>query len=148
MPVSLAQAKLQCRVDHNDDDSIITGYIAAATRHVEASYSLSIMPRTYRLVFEGSTATLLNGPVTSIVQVAYDGGLAAEYSLINGVLTVTWPDGIESGFVDYVAGNNDAPDAIHAILLLIGQFYDDREGMDGQIDFAVKSLMHPTWRAL
>ena len=148
MPITLEQAKLHCRVDHDDDDSAIEGFIAAATRHVEASYSLSIMPRTYRLEFGGTYAALSKGPVVSIETVGYDGGTVTDYEYDNGVLTVAWPDGVDGGYVEYVAGDNDAPEAIHAILLTVGQFYENREGMDGAHDFAVRSLMHPHWSPL
>jgi len=34
--VDLASAKLFCRVDHDDDDAVITAAIAAATDHLES----------------------------------------------------------------------------------------------------------------
>jgi hypothetical protein len=35
MPVSLDEAKLHCRVDHNAEDAHITGLIAAAATHLD-----------------------------------------------------------------------------------------------------------------
>ena len=34
-PVSLDEAKIHCRVDHTDEDDLITGLIAAATENLD-----------------------------------------------------------------------------------------------------------------
>lgn len=45
-PVSLAEAKVQCRVDTSDDDAYISSLIATARMYVEGVLDISIMPQT------------------------------------------------------------------------------------------------------
>lgn len=46
-PVSLADLKLHCRVDINDDDTVITALGIAAREYVETVANRQIMPATY-----------------------------------------------------------------------------------------------------
>lgn len=38
-PITLAEAKLQCKVDASDDDALITGLIAAVTQHLDGRHA-------------------------------------------------------------------------------------------------------------
>jgi uncharacterized phiE125 gp8 family phage protein len=49
-PVSLAQAKAFLRVEHGDDDDLITSLIAAARARVEALTRRALIVQTWRLV--------------------------------------------------------------------------------------------------
>jgi len=49
-PVSLVEAKAFLRVEHDDDDDIITALIAAARSHVEAQTRRALITQTWRLV--------------------------------------------------------------------------------------------------
>jgi len=49
-PVSLADARLFLRVDHDDDDDVIAALIAAARVHVEAQTRRALIEQTWRLV--------------------------------------------------------------------------------------------------
>jgi uncharacterized phiE125 gp8 family phage protein len=51
-PVTLAQAKAQCRVDFPDDDNLILGYITAARQMVEKMTNRSIFNRKMRLTLD------------------------------------------------------------------------------------------------
>lgn len=51
-PVSLRQAKSQCRVDFDADDSLIQGYIVAARQMVEKKINRSIFNRKIRLTID------------------------------------------------------------------------------------------------
>ena len=49
-PVSLAEAKLFLRVEHDDDDDLIAALIAAARVQVEAQTRRALITQTWRLV--------------------------------------------------------------------------------------------------
>lgn len=51
-PVTLQQAKSQCRVDYGIDDSLIQGYIVAARQMVEKRINRSIFNRKMRLTLD------------------------------------------------------------------------------------------------
>lgn len=51
-PVSLQQAKAQCRVEYDNDDSLIQGYIIAARQMVEKMMNRSIFNRKMRLTLD------------------------------------------------------------------------------------------------
>jgi uncharacterized phiE125 gp8 family phage protein len=53
-PVSLAQAKLWLRVDHDAEDGLITALISAARDYVEAQTGLALAPQTWRLAVRPS----------------------------------------------------------------------------------------------
>src|SRR3954453_8682079 len=48
-PVSLAQAKLWLRVDHDAEDDLISALVSAARDYVEAQTGLALAPQTWRL---------------------------------------------------------------------------------------------------
>lgn len=49
-PLSVADAKAFLRVEHNDDDAVISALISAARNHVEALTRLGLMTQTWRIV--------------------------------------------------------------------------------------------------
>jgi uncharacterized phiE125 gp8 family phage protein len=51
-PVTLAQAKLHCRVDSTDEDSLITSLIVAARSYIETKSGRAIAAQTWRLDLE------------------------------------------------------------------------------------------------
>lgn len=150
--VTLEEAKLHLRVEHDAEDSLIASYIAAATEHAEVYQLRSLMERTWRLSLSrfpsgGRIIRLPRPPlrsVTSIVYIAPDGSeqtLDAEHygHATDGrvfLATDAWPrtarqeDAVR---ITYVAGygeGGDAPQATRmAILLLAGHFYENRESV-------------------
>lgn len=73
-PITLAEAKLQLRVDHNDEDTIIQGFITAAREHAEQVTKRSIMPQTWEVVldaFPESDIELLYPVVNAVESVKY-----------------------------------------------------------------------------
>jgi uncharacterized phiE125 gp8 family phage protein len=52
-PLSLDEAKAYLRVEHNDDDALITALIAGARIHVEAQTRRALVTQSWRLVFDG-----------------------------------------------------------------------------------------------
>ena len=51
-PVTLAEAKVQCRVDTSDDDAYITSLIVAARTYVEDILDISIMGQTWEARYD------------------------------------------------------------------------------------------------
>jgi uncharacterized phiE125 gp8 family phage protein len=150
-PVTLADAKSHLRVAHSDDDAYITRLISTARSFVEADMMRAVATQIWMTsldAFPCNSAIRLDfGPVESVTSVIYDdeNGLpqtipAINYELDNQsnpawVLPVSpgWPTvtlaATNSVRVTYVAGwgGNVPPDVIHAILLMIGELYENRE---------------------
>lgn len=168
-PVTLEEAKAQCRVTHTSEDTLIEGYIAAATAYVEKQISLSLMTRTYALTLDefADTIELPRGPVQSVTSVEYvdeDGATATvdaetytvdlsskpQWIVLNS--DYSWPavmTGVNMVTITYVAGADALPDDLtdvkHAILLLIGHWYMNREAVSAdavkEVPLAVESLL-------
>lgn len=171
-PVSLEDAKAHLRVLHDDEDALIEGLIVAATRHVEKTLGLSLMERTYRLTLDAfsDAIELPRGPVASVSAVTYsdedgitqtldDDWYSVDLSSVRQWLVrnsgYSWPallDGVNAVSVEYVTGFDTLPDSYadirHAILLLIGHWYTNREAVNignitSEIPMAVDALLQP-----
>lgn len=73
-PVTLAEAKLQCRVDTSADDALIAALISAARELAEAMVDRAYAEGTYELVcggFDVNGVVLPRPPVTDVVSVKY-----------------------------------------------------------------------------
>lgn len=71
-PVTLAEAKLQLRVDGSSEDSYITLLITAARRAAEEFMRRSLITQTWELKYDDSApekVRLLRGPVQSVTSV-------------------------------------------------------------------------------
>lgn len=155
VPISLTEVKAQLRVEHSDDDALIARLISVAVAFTDAKGALGkgIITQTWAQ-WMGPNPTqsiaLLLGPVQSVSAIKYydvDGNLQtdtlANYDVfgIPSKTTVSpksgsnWPvaqqrdDAIK---IEYVIGYGDAssdvPDTLrHALMLLIGHWYDNRE---------------------
>lgn len=145
-PVTLAEAKAQCRIDGGDEDALINGLIAAATDYVEQYTGRAIMAQTWKLTLDAfSDAIVLpKGPVQSVTSVQYydtDGveRTATNYTLDNSSdpawivrnAMYSWPttqSAVNVVNITFVAGYSVVPPSLkHAILLLIGDWYRGRE---------------------
>lgn len=78
LPVSLAEAKLHLRVDHNDEDVLIEGLIGAATAHLDGWTGVlgrCLVEQEWRQDFDAfaSCLPLPLGPVISITSVTVGG---------------------------------------------------------------------------
>jgi len=160
LPVTLAEAKLHLRVDHADDDALITALIEAATGVAESRLNRALLPQTWERVlddFPDGAIRLGMPPVTSVASVKYlraaDGVEvtidAAQYSLKNAVLPgwvepgyqLDWPtdvrrvaDAVRVRFAAGYANAATVPREIRQwILLTIGAMYANREALsDGR----------------
>jgi uncharacterized phiE125 gp8 family phage protein len=146
-PVTLAEAKTHCRIDGTDEDALVEGLIAAATEHVELYTGRAIVSQTWEAVYDSFSDALVlpKGPVSAVTYVTYIDTAGAEqtvssvnYSLDSAsdpqwvvkASDYTWPtvsEGVNNVVIRFVAGFTTPPAPIkQAILLLVGQWYDNR----------------------
>lgn len=170
-PVSLVEAKAHLRVDHSDDDTLITGLIAAATDHLDGWTGIlgrAIITQTWRQDFYRFTPQmrLPLHPVASVTGVTYYDGDNVQQTLSTDIYELltdgagayitrkadqAWPGtkNREAAIsVTFVAGEAAASAAIKAaILLAVGHLYENREavseGSFGELPMAVSALIAP-----
>jgi len=175
-PVTLAEAKAHCRIDTADDDVLVQALIDTAVSHVDGysgTLGRALLSQTWRQDFDGfySKMRLPVGNVLSITSVTY-------YDADNAVQTLasTYYTALTDGIGPYVAEKPDQswpssytrPDAVsitwtagygttaasvpaairHALLLMIGQWYENREasviGVSvADLPLAVEALLSP-----
>lgn len=172
MPVTLDEAKLHTHVDGNDEDAAITSLIQKATRYAQEYQWDQLISATFEQRmdrFPCGEIILAKNPVSSVTSVSYVDSAGTTQTLTVTTDYVTdiytkparivpaygksWPT--TRGFINdvtvtYVAGYGSGPSSVpenvrHAILLLVGQWYANREaeggGQSKTIDFAVKALL-------
>lgn len=151
-PVLLADAKTHLRVDHDDENDVITAQIDAAVAQVEAFTRLRLITQTVRFYLQAFPAVIAIPvwPVQAIVKIDYVDAtgatvtLAAEdYTLIRGVkprmigpaYAKVWPStrshwnavavDVRCGFGD--AGADVPADIRNAIKMVLASRYENRE---------------------
>jgi uncharacterized phiE125 gp8 family phage protein len=159
-PITLAEAKLHCRVDGSDEDTLLTLMIGAARRAAENRTGRALLTQTWELAldaFPASEIELPLPPVQSITSIKYLDANGAEqvvdgadYALDNygsmrhwviPAAGAEWPASLAAANavkVRFVAGYGAAaavPQDIKAWLLLaIGTMYSHREAVaQGQL---------------
>lgn len=168
-PVSLTEAKAQCRMENdNSDDTFITSLIAPARAYVErvSTYSLVAGTRVFTFAAWGDFLEIYLRPITSVTSVAYtddagDPQTYADYLAPLGVYPFrifhpvadefpTLADGT-SVVVTLAAGAVDSASqeyliAKRAILILIGHWFEFREAaqagiVSSEIALCITSLL-------
>ena len=171
-PVSLAELKAHLRVEHGDEDALISSLARAARRAVEARGGLALVAQGWRLWLdrppEGAIA-LPRSPVFSLDAVStvdtagailavdpalYDYEIGPRGRVVlSGAI---YPSRAISGLrIDFTAGWADAssvPEELKlAVTMLAAHFYENREGAAAERVFAVPqavdALVAP-WREL
>ena len=140
-PVTLAEAKLHLKVDHDTEDALIASLIVAARDECEHLLGRALAPQTITLsldAFPSGAIMLPMPPVTSIESLTYiNGGVqtvdGADYYLDDEqapcwLLPVSsWPSAsVEANavVVTYHAGYEACPEPLRAwILLRVGSLY-------------------------
>lgn len=166
-PVTLAEAKLHCKVDSTDDDSLINIYIAAARAAAEHRTGRGLVTQTLELnldYFPDSKIELPNVPVASVNSVKYldsngtDQTLSdSNYYLDNAGLknwlilanNKSWPPTCEAANavrIRYVTGYGqvgDVPGGIKSwILLTVGSLYKNREATLETQQYSIPERFH------
>jgi len=148
-PLSLADAKAFLRVEHSDDDAIITSLVSAARNHVEALTRCALITQTWRLVLDrwpdGGRIVPRIGPLRSLaaVRVFNAAGEANEIdpeifvidaaagSLASPAWSLPVPGRSVAGIeLDIEVGYGAAVDVpqrlLHAIRMLVAHWYENR----------------------
>lgn len=154
-PVSLDEAKTQCRVDNTAEDSLITGWIVAARRMTEQAIGLRVVSQTLKLSLPyWPTDGLIRlgvGPVTAVNVVRYFAPttgtatvltantdyrtwLAYRPPVVYPAPGTYWPAGqygrIPAVEVEYAAGmpttDPDYELARAAVMMLVTHWYENR----------------------
>jgi uncharacterized phiE125 gp8 family phage protein len=152
-PLSLAEAKAHCRIDHDDENALVASLIVAAREYAETFTHRALAPQTWedtRDTFPNGVWVLPKPPVTSVTSVTYVDGAgdtqtwaASNYTTdlpagrwaacakIVPVYATFWPITravINAVTVRFVCGYSTTPEAIKAAMkLLIGHWYKNRE---------------------
>lgn len=166
-PVTLDEAKLHLKIDHNADDALITTLITAARSAVENFTQASLVRQTWRYTLD-STARVLELPfATPLVSVDLCGFYQADDTMnvldvsdygvdtesLPGKLVLReslWVSDLReySGFfVEYTAGPDDpsSTPAIPklAVLVTLSYFYENRDDLKADLPIGVKALLAP-----
>ena len=158
MTVTLALAKQHLRVDGTDEDTVITGYLAAAVAWVE-NYTGKKLVRgqvTQETSALETPLALSWGPSPADLSVSYtDADDAAQTftdaTIVLGRAYATWPTPKSDTPITltYTAGFATTPsDLDSAVLLMTGHFYANREAVNvgstvSEMPLAVEALCRP-----
>lgn len=156
-PLTLAEVKAHLHVDHDDENALITSYLAAATNHAQKFMGRALITQTLELTLDKffPQIQIPMPPLQSIVSIKYDDAAGNEQTLVENTdyivdaksepgwvvpVNETWPTTIESintVRIRYLAGyidNTSSPavanvpfDVKAAILLMIGTLHANRE---------------------
>lgn len=154
-PITLPEVKFQLRIEHDEDDALITRLIDVATAFADVKGVLgkAMITQTWA-DWMGPNPTqsvqLLLGPVQSVNAVKYydvDGNLQTDtlsnYNLfglpsrkiVEPKSGFNWPvtqDRDDAIQIEYVIGYGDDPSDVprtvrHALMLMVGHWYENRE---------------------
>ena len=150
-PVSLAEAKLFLRVDHDADNDLIALLIRSARERLEAYLGLAMIARP--MAFTSKAKRLLRisrYPVISVDHVEADGAPAGDYHAnLKARPSLLCVDARDEVRVEFTAGYGTDPDDVpaplrQAMLLLVARGYEMRgEAVDGAIPLMVDALTLP-----
>ena len=170
-PITLAQAKLHCRVDHNDEDTLFDALIVAARQHCEGVQNRAYITQTWELWLDNfpnkDYIEIPLPPLQSVTSVTYydtndDDDTFDDYdvdtnSFVGRIVlkyNKSWPYIIlrpsNAVVIEFVAGYGNAaavPQTVkQAMLLLISHWYANRETVlvgtvSRHIELAVDALL-------
>lgn len=146
-PVTVAEAKAQCRIDGSDEDAQIGALIAAAREYVESYTGTALVTRTVTVKCDhfADFKMVPALPLRSVSSIAYVDEAGATHTLSADVYEVR-SDGLEASIVlkpekawptiqkgsritvTASIGYSPVPPSVkHAILLILGDWYRSRE---------------------
>jgi len=174
-PVSLAEAKLHCKIDLTDDDALVSALIVTAARWCEARIGQQFITATRSLTLDGipfGEITLPYPPLQSVSSITYVDSAGTTQTWSSSLYDVdnktkpgrvrpkwgeVWPsirEQMNAVTVTYTCGygtaSTDVPAAVkQAMLLLIGHWYENREASTDtaskEIPQGVEPLLVSVW---
>lgn len=170
-PIILADAKIHLRVDHSDEDSLITILIQAARETVEKHTGRSLITQSRTIKLDNFPRTsilqLPYGPVSSVTSIQYSDEDDATQTMSASLYRVdtssniariqvidSWPgtyDKINAVTIVYVAGYGASGSSVprplvQAMYLILGHLYEHREHVGEEmfeLPFGATVLMSP-----
>ena len=146
-PVTLAEAKLYCRVTTSVDDNQISLMIKQAREAIEVGTGLSLIPKTAVVWFTNFNGgfNLPYGPVNSFTSLIDENGdtiIAADYTLVGGKFPMLTRPLWRNLKATYTVGYTTIPNDLKiAILDQVSYDYENR-GLDSNTGICEKS-----WKA-
>lgn len=146
-PVTLAEAKLYCRVSTSVDDNQISLMIKQAREAIEVGTGLSLIPKTAVVWFTNFNGSfnLPYGPVNSFTSLIDENGdtiIAADYTLVGGKFPMLTRPLWRNLKATYTVGYTTIPNDLKiAILDQVSYDYENR-GLDSNTGICEKS-----WKA-
>jgi uncharacterized phiE125 gp8 family phage protein len=155
-PLTLAQAKAQCRIEHDDEDDLIEGFILTTRRQVEHLSDRPLITQVWEQVLDGfpcGAIELGKANVLSIVSLKYldlsgdEITMASDaYSLdaedtaecwLHPAYNTEWPSTIDTANAvrvrftcGYGASADEVPEEAKTWMrLMIGHYYRNREAV-------------------
>lgn len=157
MAIDLALAKQHIRVEGTDEDTLVTQYLNAAVAWVE-NYTGKLLSRrevTQEMAAFETYLPLFYGPSPDTLTIDYTDADDAAQTIADAKIVGqrVYPAGAWPGIADdtpvaitYTAGYATTPaDLDSAVLLLVGEFYDNREAGEAApaVTMAVEALCRP-----
>jgi uncharacterized phiE125 gp8 family phage protein len=158
-PVTVDEAKANGRIEYTAEDTLITGYIAAATAYAERYTGRVFVSQTWELVmdeFPDSEITVDLGPIVSVTSIKYLDGDGVEQTIDAADYTVdtasasgriapvdSWPaakEVLNAVRVRFVVGAGVPDEIKQAIILMVEHFNEYRDGT-GVLSPAVFALL-------
>lgn len=180
-PLTLAELKLHLRVDDDDENTLITSLQTAARTYVEARTNHILCTRAFYLEAsafptQGGPIVFPIGPVTAVSALQYvdsatntaitmsSSGYRLQSNLLPSRLrlalgTIEWPEAAViddavrvTATVGYANQAAVPEQAKHAIRLLAGHWFENREGVvngtiSTDVKIAVEALLRSLWLA-
>lgn len=147
LPLSLAEAKEQCRVLHADEDAFIGSLAEVAVEKVAAMSGLVLANEVWELTVSDPVGAvcLPKAPVSALISVAGDTDVSAYTLSINGddaTVSGPWPSGDVA--IRFAAGGGCPVMLKHSMRLLVAHWYRVREAADEAMQeppYAVEALV-------
>jgi uncharacterized phiE125 gp8 family phage protein len=169
-PVALADAKKHLKVSGTAEDDLITLYLQAATEMAESYLGIRLINTVIEEMYEEfSEISFLRFPAQTITSIKYDADDDTEKTVSTSIYTLNtytepqiilrnvgeeWPidlaDKNNRIRVRYTAGFGSAPSSVPAniraaILIILGELYENREDRVSALPKASHRLLEP-WR--
>lgn len=167
--LTLAECKQHLRVETDEDDSLIDGYLAAAVRVVEEYTNRCLLPRKIAQTFpcfpvDAKPVDCAQNPLIAVESLKYKDSASAEVTVTESEMQVVksqtiariwppvrtcWPqtDGSQSAVtLTYTAGypvGKIPSDILAAVRLILTELYERREDFVKRLPTAAEYLLRP-----